>query len=635
MGNANSNANSLLKPRPSSSSPKPEDGKAPHKSLRQKKKSLELPDLASLGLTPAIRHPPTHSTPINIPAHTNQSDNNGTEPSQRPALPADFSAADVTAYPYPRNRTSSRTYRVRNDTRDFYAHPYRGRSGYTQTNNPVSIASALNLPPQKEEDPNQPYVEEIIYSTIPIALPKPETIDSPDETSPMTPEPEAGGEPVPVEITWRGGGQTVVMARAGDDEWQGRQPMEQDTDEPTTFRATVFLLPGTHHLRFLVDEQWRVADDMPTAVDDQGTLANYVAVTAPVVATTPTPTLTLPSVRVTQANTAPALPRVQPQTGPSFWSSNSDDSSSSYPSRYHHHHPAQQTSPSASASHKPPPAAVWTDVIPLELIEAAREEEAYLAASSATHQTGFIPAPNIPPAPALPRHLDRLILNGRSPGVGVIGGRRDGRTTPGAASSHSGSGGRRERDRDRDGRKEREKDRDGKEKEGRERDRDGGRERSTRRRDRERERERDRDSTPTAHTTMPSVPQVPTSAQAFSSGAAPSTETPTRVPLPPSPNPDAAAASSSNANGTLAPTSSSTQPSATTPTPAPSTALPMHLDPFQDGPGLADDTSVLPVPSHVVLQHLSTSAIRNGVLAVGTTNRYRKKFMTVVYYKPT
>ena len=34
---------------------------------------------------------------------------------------------------------------------------------------------------------------------------------------------------------------------------------------------------------------------------------------------------------------------------------------------------------------------------------------------------------------------------------------------------------------------------------------------------------------------------------------------------------------------------------------------------------------MLPVPSHVVLHHLSTSAIRNGVLAVGNTTRYKKK----------
>jgi hypothetical protein len=44
---------------------------------------------------------------------------------------------------------------------------------------------------------------------------------------------------------------------------------------------------------------------------------------------------------------------------------------------------------------------------------------------------------------------------------------------------------------------------------------------------------------------------------------------------------------------------------------------------------------VLPVPSHVVLHHLSTSAIRNGVLAVGNTTRYKKKYLTTIYYKPT
>ena len=67
---------------------------------------------------------------------------------------------------------------------------------------------------------------------------------------------------------------------------------------------------------------------------------------------------------------------------------------------------------------------------------------------------------------------------------------------------------------------------------------------------------------------------------------------------------------------------------------------------------LADDSSVLPVPSHVVLHHLGTSAIKNGVLAVSDTTRYNKKvirmplflhessliliqYITTIYYKPT
>ncbi|KIO21370.1 hypothetical protein M407DRAFT_126694 [Tulasnella calospora MUT 4182] len=52
------------------------------------------------------------------------------------------------------------------------------------------------------------------------------------------------------------------------------------------------------------------------------------------------------------------------------------------------------------------------------------------------------------------------------------------------------------------------------------------------------------------------------------------------------------------------------------------------------GEGAGDDNSVLPVPNHVVLNHLGTSAIKNGVLAVGTTTRYHRKYISTIYYKP-
>jgi len=43
--------------------------------------------------------------------------------------------------------------------------------------------------------------------------------------------------------------------------------------------------------------------------------------------------------------------------------------------------------------------------------------------------------------------------------------------------------------------------------------------------------------------------------------------------------------------------------------------------------GIRDDNSVLPIPNHVVLNHLGTSAIKNGVLAVATTMRYHQKVL--------
>ena len=46
------------------------------------------------------------------------------------------------------------------------------------------------------------------------------------------------------------------------------------------------------------------------------------------------------------------------------------------------------------------------------------------------------------------------------------------------------------------------------------------------------------------------------------------------------------------------------------------------------GSPIGDDNSVLPLPSHSVVNHLATSAIRNGVLAVATTTRYKAKVCT-------
>ncbi|KAJ2410557.1 hypothetical protein H4218_001553 [Coemansia sp. IMI 209128] len=47
-----------------------------------------------------------------------------------------------------------------------------------------------------------------------------------------------------------------------------------------------------------------------------------------------------------------------------------------------------------------------------------------------------------------------------------------------------------------------------------------------------------------------------------------------------------------------------------------------------------DDPSVLPVPNHVVLNHLYACSIKDNVMAVSSTSRYRGKYMTTVYYKP-
>jgi hypothetical protein len=348
------------------------------------------------------------------------------------------------------------------------------------------------------------FFPETVRSTIPIGLIQ-EDIPQPPTRSRLSPIDEPP-HPVDVKILWRGVGKTVFLARAGDSNWKGRQAMERSSSDPDTFTATVALLPGTHHVKFVVDENWKLAQDLPTAVDDDGSLANYVTVPLPAGPSAPA--------------SPPPISSNRHAHQISFWSQSSD---------------AGVSTPFGDEG--------WTSVIPSELIAAAREEEVYLANPSAGG------APNIPPAPVLPRHLDKLILNSR---VGA--------PLPSPVKD------RRHRARSRHG--------------------ELGMMKS------------EQDEAPAASSShIPVTTASGTDVSAVLHGHSnPQTQPPARTLI----------GSSTAAIGTTA------------------AAL-----------MLADDGSVLPVPSHVVLHHLSTSAIRNGVLAVGNTTRYRKKFITTIYYKPT
>ena len=186
----------------------------------------------------------------------------------------------------------------------------------------------------------------------------------------------------------------------------------------------------------------------------------------------------------------------------------------------------------------------WTSEFPPELIAAAAEEEAFLVSEASTGGQLGVAAPNIPPAPVLPRHLDKLILNEKK------------KEEKGSGSSAGGRSAARERERE------------------------------------ERRQSRKHRSllgmTSTTPTSMNPNPHPPS-------------------PLPPNLNP--------SSPSPVGPPSATSTPSGTE----------KKKGTIAFGNGLSDDTSVLPVPSHVVLHHLSTSAIRNGVLAVGNTTRYRKK----------
>ncbi|KAI8994162.1 5'-AMP-activated protein kinase beta subunit, interation domain-containing protein [Trametes punicea] len=487
-----------------------------HRSLRHRKRSLELPDLASLTLTPASSSPSSVSP---HPAHRH--------PRASSPIPIPTSANPPPQTFRPQNNLPSAARIDR--MRDGHSSS-RYKSSLTAFNSTRSFQSVVpDSPPRNNLPLRQEFVPEVVHSTIPLALVKAEE----DAHKP---------EPVNYKITWRGAGKKVYLIRAGHDNWQGRQQMEYDP-QTETFWTVVPLLPGTHHFKFIVDDQIRLTNDYPRAVDDRdGTLANYVAVTAP-------PKMGSPQ------QLSPSQ-QLQHSHQNSFWS----DSSTAV------------GGPAGKGKE-----AAWTTEIPPELIAAAAEEEAYLARADSPTSSG-IPTPNIPPAPALPRHLDKLILNVRPVMAGpAIGG-------PPSSSS------------DRDKRR-------------------SMREKERSRRDRGRDTDSRSRPANLGMTSADLQSNVVEDGHARANGPA--------APPPPL-NLPVVTASGTDVTAMIA-----QQQASGPPTPPASQARPW------DGPGVSDDASVLPVPSHVVLHHLSTSAIRNGVLAVANTTRYRKKYITTIYYKPT
>jgi 5'-AMP-activated protein kinase, regulatory beta subunit len=63
--------------------------------------------------------------------------------------------------------------------------------------------------------------------------------------------------------------------------------------------------------------------------------------------------------------------------------------------------------------------------------------------------------------------------------------------------------------------------------------------------------------------------------------------------------------------------------------------LPPHLRHIiLNKPPQLHDTAALPVPQHVALNHLYCTAIRDNMMVLGITQRYKTKFVTTVYYSP-
>ena len=228
-----------------------------HRSLRTKKKSLELPDLAPLTLSPPPSHlnSPNHSphphyrrskpsSPIPIPSQSIPIPTNGVDHYQsypRPNLPSTTQMPDVLVQhqphpPIPVFPPAKRHTSTPNASTRSFARP----------------PQAAQLPPIRDVEPGrepQPKVisffPETIHSTIPPGLVREDIPQAPTRSrlSPIDEPPH----PVDIKISWRGGGKTVYLARAGDANWKGRQRMERRCAPPQifSFPPTSFLITLT------------------------------------------------------------------------------------------------------------------------------------------------------------------------------------------------------------------------------------------------------------------------------------------------------------------------------------------------------------------------------------------------------
>ncbi|KAF5012385.1 hypothetical protein FDECE_1612 [Fusarium decemcellulare] len=84
-----------------------------------------------------------------------------------------------------------------------------------------------------------------------------------------------GRRTVLTELEWRRGGEKVksYLFTSSADTCRGDR-----VGKPDCFAATIPILPGTHHVRFLVDGIMQTSPDLPTTVDFGNNLMNYIEV---------------------------------------------------------------------------------------------------------------------------------------------------------------------------------------------------------------------------------------------------------------------------------------------------------------------------------------------------------------------
>ncbi|KAF1850844.1 carbohydrate-binding module family 48 protein [Cucurbitaria berberidis CBS 394.84] len=209
--------------------------------------------------------------------------------------------------------------------------------------------------------------------------------------------PTTGRPTVPTLIEWEGPGERVYVTGtfAG---WNKKYKLHPNgpSKKKDALSAYVLITPGTHHLMFIVDNDMRTSDKLPTAVDYTNILVNYLEVSyddVPKPASDATEGKeSLDAVTPVQERDAPTgvyPPQVLPPT-PEL-------------------QPLKAPLPEPAKPKIPEPTKKYHQNIPRYLLDLdAPEESSRFARSNATTN-------NLPTPPSLPGFLGKSILNGTTP----------------------------------------------------------------------------------------------------------------------------------------------------------------------------------------------------------------------------
>jgi hypothetical protein len=184
---------------------------------------------------------------------------------------------------------------------------------------------------------------------------------------------------VPTQLEWKRGGEKVYVTGTIF-QWNRKQRLRPVEGKPGCFAATIHILPGTHHVRFLVDGIMQTSPDLPLTVDFGNNLVNYIEVS-------PDDVLSTQQTAAAPSSDADAAASGDGQGEPSQTASQTQD-------------PARTPKGKAVL----PPEAYRSE-IPAYLLDFDQAEE------SAAYQNAVAAIEKLPTPPSLPGFLAKPILN--------------------------------------------------------------------------------------------------------------------------------------------------------------------------------------------------------------------------------